>query len=105
MRSIVALTLANSRAADVTGEVAIIAISRSKRVWTVADAPANLPEVLHRAEAEGPQYIEAAGTFVVTPAEPEQDRVEPELTPGQWLVENAPRGANLEIPDDAVVDG
>ena len=75
-------------------------IPKSKRVWTVADAQANLPEVLRLAEAEGPQYIEAAGTFVVTPAEPEQDRDEPDLTLGQWLVENAPRGANLVVPDD-----
>ena len=42
--------------------------SKSKRVWTVADAQTNLPEVLRLAEAEGPQYIEAVGTFVVTPA-------------------------------------
>ena len=77
------------------------------RVWTVADAQANLPEVLRLAESEGPQYIGAGQTFVVAPAEPEpeQDREEPELTLGQWLVENAPRGANLVVPDDEVVDG
>ena len=45
--------------------------SKSNRVWTVEEAQANLPEVLRLAEAEGPQYIEAAGTFVVTPSEPE----------------------------------
>ncbi len=75
-------------------------ISKSNRVWTVADAQANLPEVLRLAETEGPQYIGAGKTFVVAPAEPEQDREEPELTLGQWLVENMPRGTNLEIPDD-----
>ena len=75
-------------------------IPKSNRVWTVADAQANLPEVLRRAEAEGPQYIEAVGTFVVTPAETPQDREEPELTLGQWLVKNMPRGTNLVIPDD-----
>ena len=77
-------------------------IPKSNRVWTVADAQANLPEVLRLAESEGPQYIGAGRTFVVTPAEPEpeQDREEPKLTLGQWLVENAPRGTNLEIPDD-----
>ena len=75
-------------------------LSKSKRVWTVADAQANLPEVLRRAETEGPQYIGSDKTFVVTPVEPAQDREEPELTLGQWLVENAPRGANLVVPDD-----
>lgn len=75
-------------------------IPKSKRVWKVADAQANLAEVLRRAETEGPQYIEAAGTFVVTPVETSQDRDEPELTLGQWLVKNAPRGANLVVPDD-----
>ena len=74
--------------------------SKSKRVWTVADAAANLAEVLRLAEAEGPQYIEAEGTFVVAPAEPAQSQEEPELTLGQWLVKNAPRGANLVVPDD-----
>ena len=75
-------------------------ISKSNRVWSVADARANLHEVLRLAEAEGPQYIGAGRTFVVTPAEPEPDREEPKLTLGQWLIENAPRGTNLVIPDD-----
>ena len=75
-------------------------IPKSKRVWTVADAQANLPEVLRLAKAEGPQYIEAVGTFVVTPVETEKNRDEPELTLGQWLVKNMPRGTNLVIPDD-----
>ena len=74
--------------------------SKSKQAWTIADAQANLAEVLRRAETEGPQYIEAATTFVVTPVEPAQDREEPELTLGQWLVKYAPRGANLVVPDD-----
>ena len=79
-----------------------MAIHQLNRMWTVADAQANLPEVLRLAEAEGPQYIGAGRTFVVTPAEPEpeQNRDEPELTLGQWLVENAPRGTNLVVPDD-----
>ena len=77
-------------------------ISKSNRVWSITDAQANLPEVLRLADSEGPQYIGAGQTFVVAPAEPEQepDREEPKLTLGQWLVENAPRGANLVVPDD-----
>ena len=77
-------------------------IPKSKRVWTVADAQANLPEVLRLAESEGPQYIGAGQTFVVAPAEPEseQDQEEPKLTLGRWLIANAPQGANLVVPDD-----
>ena len=48
---------------------------KSKRVWTVAEAQANLAEALRRAETEGPQYIGSDKTFTVTP-------VEPDLTPG-----------------------
>ena len=79
-------------------------IPKSKRVWTLADAQENLAEVLSLAEAEGPQYIEAVGTFVVTPVETPQDRDEPELTLGQWLVKNVPQGTNLVIPDDEYDD-
>ena len=79
-----------------------MAISKSNSVWSVADAQANLPEVLRLAETEGPQYIGAGRTFILALAEPEHepDREEPKLTLGQWLVENAPRGANLVVPDD-----
>ena len=37
-------------------------LTLAKRVWTVADAQANLPEVLRLAEAEGPQYIGSVQT-------------------------------------------
>ena len=71
--------------------------SKSRRVWTVADAQANLPEVLRRAETEGPQYIGSNKTFVVTPAEPAQIPDEPELTLGQWLVKNARPGGQISL--------
>ena len=77
-----------------------MAYSGSKRMWTVADAQARLPELLRLAQSEGPQYIGAAHTFVVTPADPEPDQAEPRAPLGQWLVHNVPRGANLEIPRD-----
>ena len=75
---------------------------KPKRVWSVADAQANLEEVLRLSETEGPQYIDAGKRFAVAPVEDEsgEDRDEPELTLGQWLVKNAPRGTNLVIPDD-----
>ncbi len=75
-------------------------IPKPNRVWTVADAQANLPEVLRLAEKEGPQYIGAGKTFVVTAAEAEPGQSEPRKPLGQWLVENMPRGTNLIIPDD-----
>ena len=74
--------------------------AKSDHVWSVADAQANLAEVLRCAETEGPQYIGADKTFVVALAEPSQERAEPELTLGQWLIENMPRGTNLVVPDD-----
>ena len=78
--------------------------SKSKRVWTVADAAANLAEVLRLAETDGPQYIEAAGTFVVTPVEPEASQDEERMPLGRWLIENVPQGTNLVIPDDECPD-
>ena len=75
---------------------------KPKRVWSVADAQANLEEVLRLSETEGPQYIDAGKRFAVAPVEDEsgEDRDEPEMTLGQWLVENMPRGTNLVIPRD-----
>ena len=81
-------------------EVEPMTTHKPKQVWTVADAQANLPEVLRLAESEGPQYIGTGKTFVVSPVEATPDQDEPELTLGQWLVENAPRGTNLVVPDD-----
>ena len=37
-------------------------IPKSKRVWTVADGRADLPEAPRRAKNEGPKYIGAAQT-------------------------------------------
>ena len=37
-------------------------IPKSKRVWTVAAASANLAAALRLAEAEGPQYLGSAQT-------------------------------------------
>ena len=81
-------------------EVDPMTTRKPKQVWTVAAAQANLPEVLRLAESEGPQYIGTGKTFVVSPVEATPDQDEPELTLGQWLVENAPRGTNLVVPDD-----
>ena len=74
--------------------------SASHRVWSVEEARKNLPEILRLAEEDGPQRIGDTKIFTLTP-EPEQPSEKmPRKSLGQWLVENAPRGTNLEIPRD-----
>ncbi len=69
------------------------------RVWTVAEAKAKLSEVLRLAETEGPQRIGTRKPFVVVTAAAWEEKSPPRKPLGQWLVENVPRGTNLEIPD------
>ena len=72
---------------------------KSNRVWTIAEAKARLSEVLRLAEEEGPQRIGARRPFVVVPAAAWEEKTQPRKPFGQWLIENVPRGANLEAPD------
>ena len=74
--------------------------SRPHRTWTVAEAKARLSEILRLAEAEGPQRIGRRKSFVVVPAEAWYAKTSPRKPLGRWLIENAPRGVNLEIPRD-----
>ena len=87
-------------------EVAGMTTHKPRRVWSVGDAQANLVELLRLSETDGPQYIDAGKTFAVAlvVSEDGEDRDEPEMTLGEWLVENAPRGTNLVIPDDEYSD-
>ena len=68
-------------------------------VWTVAEAKARLSEVLRLAEEAGPQRIGTRKPFVVVPAAVWEEKTRPRKPLGQWLVENVPRGTNLEVPD------
>ena len=77
-----------------------MARSQPQRTWTVAEAKARLSEILRLAEAEGPQHIGARKSFVVVPAEAWYRKSPPRKPLGQWLIENAPGGVNLEIPGD-----
>lgn len=85
----------------------------AKQPWTLQEAKAHLVQVLRLAETDGPQYIRAGYTdgrranedkeFVVVPADVWQkknapEKREPQMPLGKWLVENTPRGTNLEIP-------
>ena len=69
-------------------------------VWTVADAKAKLSEVLRLAESEAPQRIGTRKPFIVVPAAVWEEKSPPRKPLGQWLIENMPRGTNLEIPRD-----
>ena len=73
--------------------------SEPNKVWTIAEAKAKLPEILRLAETVGPQRIGTRRPFVVVPASEWESRVNPRKPLGQWLVENVPRGTNLEVPD------
>ena len=72
--------------------------SESSHIWRVAEAKARLSEVLRLAEEEGPQRIGTRKTFVVVPEKDWEAREKPRMPLGKWLVENMPRGTNLEIP-------
>ena len=69
-----------------------------EKTWTVAEAKSRLSEVLRRASDVGPQQIGVQRPHVVVPLDQWLARVEPERDFGTWLVENAPRGCEIELP-------
>ena len=73
-------------------------ISKPHRVWTVAEAKTHLSKILRLAEVEGPQTIGTRRPFVVVPADTWYAKTSSRKPLGQWLVENTPRGIELEIP-------
>ena len=69
--------------------------------WTVQEAKSKLSEVMRCARDDGPQIVGTRRPCVVV-AKAEWDattRVSEPFT--RWLVENAPRGIELELPDRA----
>lgn len=73
--------------------------SNPRHTWPIAEAEARLSAMLRRAEEEGPRRIDAGRPFIVVPERLWHERPTPGQKPlGQWLVENMPRGADLEIP-------
>ena len=70
------------------------------RVWTVAEAKGRLSEILRLAETEGPQHIGVHRSFVVVPAATWYEKAPPRQPLGKWLIENVPRGLNLDLPSD-----
>ena len=88
--------------------------SNSKEVWTLKEAKAHLAQILHLAEAEGPQYISAdhpdgqdpeeCKAFVVVPVDVWQETRDPGKKAhskhlGKWLVEKTPRGVDVKEPE------
>lgn len=64
--------------------------------WTVQDAKSQLSEILRRARSGEPQRIGVADACIVVS---EKDWVALQATElGSWLVESAPRGAELHFP-------
>lgn len=74
-------------------------ISNPRRVWTVAEAKSKLSEILRIAEEEGPQRIGTRKSFVVMPERVWRDQIRRSKPLGRWLVENMPRGVELEVPE------
>ena len=75
-----------------------------QETWTVAEAKARLSEVLRLAEEEGPQRIGVRKPCIVVPEHIWQERAPERRHMGRWLVENMPRGLNLELPDRSETD-
>ena len=73
----------------------------STRVWTVSEAKARLSEILRLSEQEGPQRIGTRRQFVVVPATVWDATKAPRTPLGRWLIENMPRGIDLDPPDRA----
>lgn len=69
-----------------------------EEVWTVAEAKSRLSEVLRRASEVGPQQIGVQRPHVVVPLDQWRARAGPDRRFGQWLIENAPRGCEIELP-------
>lgn len=74
-----------------------MAKQQPRKVWTIAEARARLSEILRLAEKEGPQHIGVRRSFVVVPADAWYANTPPRKQMGQWLVDNMPRGVNLDI--------
>lgn len=73
--------------------------AQPRRVWTITEAKARLSEILRLAESEGPQRIGIRKSFVVVPTHVWDETLSPRKPLGQWLIENMPRGTDLELPE------
>ncbi len=68
-------------------------------MWSVADAKAQLSELLRRARAGEPQFIGTQEPCVVISLEAYREKFESRGHDGLWLIERASRiGADIELP-------
>lgn len=65
--------------------------SEMSKIWTVAEAKAQLSEIMRRAREEGPQRIGKQQRFVLVPEETWEQRAATKPHLGEWLTANAPR--------------
>ena len=70
-----------------------------KKTWTIVEAKARLSEILRLAREEGYQTIGTQKKYVIVPEEVWNRYQTPKKAMGQWLVDNIPKGAGLELPD------
>jgi hypothetical protein len=73
--------------------------TENQKVWTVAEAKARLSEILRLASEEGPQRIGTQTPYVVVPEQLWRSLINPRPPLSKWLIENMPRGEDLELPD------
>lgn len=74
--------------------------SSSRKGWSVADAKAKLSEILRLARAGEPQTIGTEDACVVVSAAYFEQIIQADHL-GQFLVESAPRGYEIELPSRA----
>ena len=72
---------------------------KNPRVWSVSEAKVHLSAILRLAESDGPQVIGLRRPCVVLPLKVWMAQSRDRMRLGQWLVQNAPRGAPIPTPD------
>lgn len=71
---------------------------KNPRVWSVAEAKAHLSAILRLAESDGPQVIGLRRPCVVLPMKVWMAQSPDRKPLGQWLAQNASRGAPIPTP-------
>ena len=75
-----------------------------EKVWSVAEAKAQLSEILRQAREKGPQRIGTKRPYVVLTEEEWLKLKEPPPHMGKWLIKKLRGSGELELPDRKAVD-
>lgn len=70
----------------------------ASHIWTVAQAKAELSEILRRARADGPQRIGTRNPCVVISEQDWQRLSDPAPALGDWLLEHMAGFEEIELP-------